>query len=489
MKTQVSSTESRKVFISYTQESAKHSSRALALSNALRASGFDCDIDQYHVNERWPSWMEQRIGWADNVLVICSETYLRRWKGEENPGTGLGAQWESLLTKQYLYESPKRNDKFVPVVFDQSDLSFIPKPLADVTRVVVGPSLENLERLRSRLLGIPVAEMPPIRTSLASIQAAPGFFDKETSGETEPLAAGLRDEIEPISSNLFPITFPAKINSAKIGGKRRYQKDFLKRVKNAWEKLKEKRRVPTDFLIDQGKVYTFESFTSPLWKELLSTRALIEPQSFPSKEWAESKVLADSNRFIKLLNRNLQHLCENNGSDFRIEYSRELKCHLFAVKAQIREGRIKAFALKNSASRTVYKAIRDEKSSDPKAIQHWKHEAFRHKFLRFDRAWYFVLTPFWAFTSDGVSTPSKWHKRSSANMRKPERNRAVLGHVLFWAHMLCGKEGDLLASADGFRINRPLGLSLRPSIKDTDWVKSAKPEEKKEMKADMGILL
>jgi len=34
-----------------------------------------------------------------------------------------------------------------------------------------------------------------------------------------------------------------------------------------------------------------------------------------------------------------------------------------------------------------------------------------------------------------------------------------------------------------------LGLSLRPSIKDTDWVKSAKPEEKKEMKADMGILL
>ena len=488
MKTENSIPGILKIFISYTQESGQHSARALALSNALREAGFDCDIDQYHVNQRWPTWMEERIEWADNVLVICTQTYLRRWKGEEKDGVGLGAQWESLLTKQYLYESPKRNDKFVPVVFEQADLAFIPKPLADVTHILVGPNLEKLERLKSRLLGVPVAEMPPIRTSLAPVQAAQGFFGT-TSPHPEPLSVGLRDELESLSSNLFPLSFPKTIYFAKLGGKRRGQKDFLKRVELAWQKSKEKGRAPTDFLIDQGKLYTFQGLTSPLWKDLIVNRALVETGSFPSSKWAESKVLAESSLFIKLLNRNLRHLCENIGCEFRIEYSKDLRCHLFAVKGQIREGRIKAFALKASASRTVYKAIRDENSSDPKAIQHWKHEAFRHKFQRFDKTWYFILTPFWAFTSDGVSTPSKWHKRSSANMRKPERNRAVLGHVLFWAHILCSKDGDLLASGEGFRINRPFGLSLSPSIKDTDWVKAAKPDEKKEVQADMGILL
>lgn len=46
------------VFVSYTHDSPAHSKRVLNLSNALRQAGFDCDIDQYHVNQDWPAWME-----------------------------------------------------------------------------------------------------------------------------------------------------------------------------------------------------------------------------------------------------------------------------------------------------------------------------------------------------------------------------------------------------------------------------------------------
>ena len=120
--------EPLKVFISYTHDSPEHSRRVLELSDWLRQEGFDCDIDQYHANQNWPAWMERNIEHADFVLVICTPTYLRRWHNEEQPGVGLGAQWESLLTRQHLYFSGGLNNKFVPVVFQEDHISSIPTP-------------------------------------------------------------------------------------------------------------------------------------------------------------------------------------------------------------------------------------------------------------------------------------------------------------------------------------------------------------------------
>ena len=73
-------------------------------------------------------------------------------------------------------------------------------------------------------------------------------------------------------------------------------------------------------------------------------------------------------------------------------------------------------------------------------------------------------------------------------MRKPERNRAVLGHVLFWANVLC-KEQDLFESRDVFRVQRPVDIRLDPSIQDADWMNVAKDEEQQTVKTDMEVLL
>jgi len=180
------SNEAIKVFVSYTHDSPAHSKRVLDLSNALRSAGFDCDIDQYHVNQSWPAWMERVIESSKFVLVVCTPTYLRRWKNDEKPGVGLGAQWESLLTRQHLYLSPGKNDKFVPLVFETKDVLCVPTPLGDVTRIDLSQA-DGFKRLRCRLLNIPPAEKPPIRTSLAPVSLAEGFFfvrefDRHSSG-------------------------------------------------------------------------------------------------------------------------------------------------------------------------------------------------------------------------------------------------------------------------------------------------------------------
>lgn len=486
-----------RVFISYTHDSPNHSAKVLKLSNALRDLGFEADIDQYHVNQRWPQWMEERIEWADYVLIVCTQTYLRRWKGQETPGVGLGAQWESLLTRVTLYQSPSKNDKFVPIVFSNDDIQYIPIPLADVTRVVVGQDLSNLRALNLRLLNLPPAVMPPISTSLHPIATAPGFFnqvphDQGTGTELTPEAIGLSSEPEELTSNLLKIHIPDKIHTAQI--KLRKVSDFEHIMELTNHRSGRTTPPPVDYLRDHKTLYTFTNLKEGLWSDLIREGTIVKLDAFSASKWAQSNVFAEKNLFIKLLNQCLRSLCQHNGTSFDINFSKEMRCRLFAPKQNSKgdklskTGRLKALALKSEATRTVFQAIPDKKSDDPDSIQHWQHEAFRNRFVRFGGEWFLVLTPFWAFTFDGISQPSKWQKRSSSNMRKPERNRAVLGHIAFWQAVLC-KAPDMLNPENTFRIERCTSTTVSPSIQDSEWMNMAKAEERKELETDNNLLL
>src|SRR5689334_8042518 len=103
-----------RVFISYSHDSPEHEARVLALSNRLRDDGIDATLDQYETfpAQGWIRWMDQQVRDAQFVLVICTETYSRRAAGEEQPGTGLGATYETGSIQQLLYNSGGVNTKF-----------------------------------------------------------------------------------------------------------------------------------------------------------------------------------------------------------------------------------------------------------------------------------------------------------------------------------------------------------------------------------------
>ncbi|OAM91258.1 hypothetical protein AW736_04105 [Termitidicoccus mucosus] len=466
------------VFVSYTHDSMEHDARVLALAKELRHRGFDCDLDQFHANQSWPTWMENRIAWAEKVIVVCTETYLRRWQNNEKPGIGLGAQWESLLTRQWLYESPEVHNKFVPMVFDRSDLQYIPMPLRDVTRIVITDGYDGLVR---RLLDIPPAEAPPVRTAVPQLSLAPDFF---TAGAQEHTPhAGLHPEAEELISNLLPISTPEIIRTAKVVRKKKGG-PFPAELERSWTQTGKTEPRPVGFWIDDGVLHTFEDLDGVVWRDLFRRGVLVAHTPIPTKTWSQSNSFADQGRFIKLLNKSLHQLCAESQTEATLGYSKQMKCWLFQAQAGRRIGHLKTRAIKLNASRMIYKAIKNKLSDDPEAIQHWQHEAFRYKFQRFGSAWYLVLTPYWAFTSDGVESPSRWQKKSSANMRKPEKNRAVLGHVLFWASVLC-RDADLLRSAPKLQIHPPVRLGVTPSIRDVDWLKVAKEAERTELEADL----
>src|SRR3984957_18886409 len=100
-----------KVFISYSHDSAEHARRVLGLAERLRADGVDAQLDQYLAGtpeEGWPRWMLNRLDWADFVLVVCTETYYRRFRGHELRGTGKGADWEGNLITLEIYNKKSR---------------------------------------------------------------------------------------------------------------------------------------------------------------------------------------------------------------------------------------------------------------------------------------------------------------------------------------------------------------------------------------------
>lgn len=98
-----------RVFIIYSHDSPAHEQRVLALAARLRKDGIDAQLDQYVAGtpaEGWPRWMLDRLDWAEFVLVVCTETYYRRFRRHEKQvkakrptGNEISSHWRCTTPK------------------------------------------------------------------------------------------------------------------------------------------------------------------------------------------------------------------------------------------------------------------------------------------------------------------------------------------------------------------------------------------------------
>lgn len=143
---------SSKVFISYSHDSFEHMERVLQLSNRLCREGVDCNVDQYETSPSngWSRWMLDQIEDADFVLVICTESYEKRFRGKDEAGRGRGANWEGAIITQELYDAEAENTRFIPVIFSSDDSKHIPVILRSATYYNLGIK-EAYDELYARL--------------------------------------------------------------------------------------------------------------------------------------------------------------------------------------------------------------------------------------------------------------------------------------------------------------------------------------------------
>jgi hypothetical protein len=97
------------------------------LKRRLKQAGLPA---HYSPVEKWPRWMMNKLEWADFVLVVCTETYYKCFRGI-NQDERRGADWEGQLITFEIYNAKSRTTKFVPVVFRAQDRKFIPEMLSD----------------------------------------------------------------------------------------------------------------------------------------------------------------------------------------------------------------------------------------------------------------------------------------------------------------------------------------------------------------------
>lgn len=194
------------VFISYSHDSAAHRKRVLSLSERLRADGIATLLDQY-VNgspvQGWPRWMLDQLDAAVYVLVVCSETYYRRFRGHEAPAKGKGVDWEGALITQELYDSRSRTLKFVPIFLGTANSAHIPEPLRAVNYYAL-TSEDAYQRLHDFLLGYagvkpgPIGTLPPQARKRGTAlrfddPAAPtSTLQASTLAQSNPVRADLR---------------------------------------------------------------------------------------------------------------------------------------------------------------------------------------------------------------------------------------------------------------------------------------------------------
>jgi len=152
-----------KIFISYTQDSEKHSNAVLNLANKLRSEGIDVILDQYEQSpsEGWPHWMDRKINEANFILMVCTENYYKRVMGKEKVGVGQGLKWEGRLIYQDLYNSDTKSQKFIPIIFKDEDKVYIPKPIQGSTHYNI-KNQDQYDKLYWFLRGINPVEAPEL---------------------------------------------------------------------------------------------------------------------------------------------------------------------------------------------------------------------------------------------------------------------------------------------------------------------------------------
>lgn len=198
------------VFVSYSHDSPAHTERVLALAQQLRHDGFDVRLDQYLPGpppQGWPRWMLDELDAAQHVLMICTPTYHRRFRGHELTG-GLGADWEGAVITNQLYEARSRAaSRFLPVLFDPADLTAVPEPLRATTHHLL-TSDAAYHHLVDTLLGRLGVEPAPIGAHPPATRPDP---DPAPSGQPQAAPADLpHPDPDPVPASIaHPPATPA----------------------------------------------------------------------------------------------------------------------------------------------------------------------------------------------------------------------------------------------------------------------------------------
>ena len=115
-------TEHPKVFISYSHDSPEHKQWVSELGAKLRHNGVDAVLDKWDLNpgDDMTRFMEKGVKDSDRVLVVCTDSYLRKANAVKG-----GVGYEKLIVTAQLVQDLGTN-KFIPIIRQTSGKEKVP---------------------------------------------------------------------------------------------------------------------------------------------------------------------------------------------------------------------------------------------------------------------------------------------------------------------------------------------------------------------------
>lgn len=120
------------IFISYSQQPPEDAKFAADLAVRLTQAGFNTFFDEKIklTSTPWPQLLLEELRKADFVIIVCSESYSKKFNYKTPKGTGKGVKWEASYIVQDLYNKECRTNRFIPVYFHTEDNKYIPDILS-----------------------------------------------------------------------------------------------------------------------------------------------------------------------------------------------------------------------------------------------------------------------------------------------------------------------------------------------------------------------
>ncbi len=238
--------EHPKVFISYSHDSPEHKRWVSELAARLRHNGIDAILDQWDLGpgDDIALFMESGLRDSDRVLVVCTDTYVRKANDREG-----GVGYEVQIVTAQLIEN-LGIDKFIPLIRPASGKKKVPTCLE--ARVYIDFRNESqfnaeFEKLLRELHREPIIKKPPLGKSP---------FATLPSGQESPPSGELNDQLPDIPEQVDSAsdTYSAAVKIARAGDalgwrqlvKRVQPNPFTSLVQWQREKLEEIQTVNTE---------------------------------------------------------------------------------------------------------------------------------------------------------------------------------------------------------------------------------------------------
>jgi hypothetical protein len=193
-------------------------------------------------------------------------------------------------------------------------------------------------------------------------------------------------------------------------------------------------RLPRDWIIEGGRVYSWHDLSSGDWSEIVEAK---KARKEPLDDMASGTDAASRMRFIRLLNQSLPSCLRPRIFRRRIN-GRSL--YFFAPFEHGRERKHRFQGAKRQTEHTVVsvKMQRD----DPSAVYYHRSHAAYLQFRNYGSSWFLDIDPTYYFTTDGENEHPFAHSLLSG-IKRIEGQAAILGQMRLWADVL-GQEADLI---------------------------------------------